>query len=80
MYATLVVSDVSYAGDPGTEPHPVVAAASGVTRRVPDQHDTMQVAVDAEPGDLVLIGPGVYPEEVKVDTPSLVLRGPTATR
>ena len=49
MYATLVVSDVAYAGDPGTEPQPVVAAASGVTRRVPEQHDTIQAAVDAEP-------------------------------
>jgi hypothetical protein len=41
--------NVAYTGDPGTEPQPVVAAASGVTRRVPEQHDTIQAAVDAEP-------------------------------
>ncbi|CAN5786967.1 hypothetical protein BH23ACT10_BH23ACT10_18580 [soil metagenome] len=76
MYATLVVGDVAYTGDPDTEPQPVVAEASGGTRRVPDDHRTIQAAVDAaEPGDLVLVGPGVYREQVKIDTPSLVLRG-----
>lgn len=70
MYATLVVGDVAYTGDPDTEPQPVVARASGTTRRVPDDHRTIQAAVDAaDPGDLVLIGPGVYREEVEVDTP-----------
>jgi plastocyanin len=76
MYATLVVGDVAYTADPQTTPQPAVAEASGTTRRVPDDHDSIQAAVDAAaPGDLVLIGPGVYREEVKVDTPSLVLRG-----
>jgi plastocyanin len=76
MYATLVVGDVAYTADPDTEPQPAVAQATGVTRRVPEDHSTIQAAVDAaDPGDLVLIGPGVYREEVKVDTPSLVLRG-----
>jgi plastocyanin len=76
MYATLVVGDVAYTADPDTEPQPAVAQATGVTRRVPEDHASIQAAVDAaEPGDLVLIGPGVYHEEVKVDTPSLVLRG-----
>lgn len=77
MNATLVVGDVEYepADDQG-EPLPVVAEASGGTRRVPDDHTTIQAAVDAAaPGDLVLIGPGVYAEEVKVTTPSLTLRG-----
>ncbi len=38
---------------------PPVERASGVTRRVPEDHDTIQAAVDAaRPGDLVLVGPG----------------------
>ena len=76
MYATLVVGDVAYTADPRAEPEPAVADASGTTRRVPQDHGSIQAAVDAaDPGDLVLIGPGVYREEVKVATPSLVLRG-----
>ncbi len=86
MAATLVVGDVAYTpggwgrvgGNPpeGERPQPVVAEASGTTRAVPDDHPTIQEAVDAAaPGDLVLIAPGVYREEVKVTTPSLVLRG-----
>ena len=50
--------------------------ASGVTRRVPEDHDTIQAAVDAAgPGDLVLVGPGTYREEVKVAVPSVTVRG-----
>jgi len=78
MVATLVVGDVPYdpgTAEQGTGPAPV-AEASGVTRRVPEDHRTIQAAVDAaKPGDLVLVGEGVYREEVKVRTPSLVLRG-----
>jgi plastocyanin len=55
---------------------PPVKEPTGVTRQVPEQHSSIQEAVDAaDPGDLILIGPGVYAEEVKVTTPSLVLRG-----
>jgi plastocyanin len=76
MFATLVVGDVEYTADPDNRPQPAVAEATGTIRRVPRDHASIQAAVDAaEPGDLVLIGPGVYREEVKVDTPSLVLRG-----
>jgi plastocyanin len=78
MAATMVVGDVSYY--PGQEvagPELVpVERASGVTRRVPEDHGTIQEAVEAaRPGDLVLIGPGVYREEVKVAVPSLTIRG-----
>ncbi len=45
--------------------------------RVPEQYDTIQGAVEtAEPRDLVLVGPGVYHEHVRVlDTPRLTIRG-----
>jgi plastocyanin len=78
MAATMVVGDVAfYPGQAGAGPAVApVRRASGVTRRVPEDHDTIQAAVDAaRPGDLVLVGPGVYREEVKIATPSLVLRG-----
>jgi plastocyanin len=78
MVATLVVGDVPFdpaTAAPGKGPA-ATARASGVTRRVPEDYRTIQAAVDAaRPGDLVLVGPGVYREEVKVRTPSLVLRG-----
>ena len=49
--------------------------ADGVNR-VPDEFDTIQAAVDAaQPGDLVLIGPGTYHEAVDVVTDELTIRG-----
>lgn len=46
------------------------------TVRVPEDHETIQAAVDAaKPGDLVLIGPGVYHEAVEVATEDLTIRG-----
>ncbi|HSJ44154.1 MAG TPA: plastocyanin/azurin family copper-binding protein [Euzebyales bacterium] len=81
MYATLVVGDVAYTGDPETEPQQVVGTASAVTRRVPEPHDTIQDADDAaDPGDLVLVGPGVYQEEVWSTRRRWCCAGPTATR
>jgi hypothetical protein len=46
-------------------------------RRVPEQYETIQAAVDAaQPKDLVLVGPGVYREAVTVfETPQLTIRG-----
>ncbi|WP_254829782.1 right-handed parallel beta-helix repeat-containing protein [Haloglomus salinum] len=46
-------------------------------RRVPEQYDTIQAAVnDAEERDLVLVGPGVYNEAVTIqDTNGLTIRG-----
>jgi plastocyanin len=48
----------------------------GQTRRVPSEYPTIQAAVNAAvPGDLVLIGAGVYREGVEVTTPYLTMRG-----
>ena len=77
MVGVVVVGDVSY-----TPPTPArgvrapVTAATGVTRHVPQEYPTIQNAVDAaDPGDLVLVAPGVYREEVFITTPSITLRG-----
>jgi plastocyanin len=78
MAATMVVGDVTYypgQEDAGPALRPV-RRASGRTIRVPEDRRSIQAAVGAaRPGDLVLVGPGVYREEVKVTTPSLVIRG-----
>src|ERR687893_1421228 len=48
----------------------------GATLRVPEDHDTIQAAVDAAaPGDLILVGPGTYEEAVTVETDELTIRG-----
>lgn len=75
MAGVVVVGDAAYTPSPkGVVP--AVASASGMTRHVPGGYPTIQAAVDAaEPGDLILVGPGVYTEEVTVVTPSLVIRG-----
>jgi hypothetical protein len=52
------------------------STATPATIRVPDDHPTIQEAVDAaEPGDLVLISAGVYNEAVDVTTDELTIRG-----
>ena len=44
--------------------------------RVPEDHATIQDAVDAaQPGDLILIAPGTYHEAVVVETDDIVIRG-----
>lgn len=44
--------------------------------RVPADHATIQAAVDAAaPGDLVLVAPGVYTENVLVETTDVTIRG-----
>jgi plastocyanin len=75
MAGVIVVGDVAYSPSPRGIIQPV-ATATGVTRHVPKDYPTIQAAVDAaNPGDLVLVEPGVYREEVTVTTPSLVIRG-----
>lgn len=75
MAGVIVVGDVAYSPSPKGA-IPPVAVASGVTRHVPKEYPTIQAAVDAAtPGDLVLVAPGIYKEEVTVTTPSLVIRG-----
>jgi plastocyanin len=76
MVGTLIVGGAadtaSVVGGAGSAP----ADWSGETRQVPADYPTIQSAVDAaDPGDLVLIEPGVYRESVSVTTPGLVIRG-----
>ena len=53
-----------------------MASESSDTLRVPDDYATIQAAVSAAaPGDLVLVGPGVYEEAVDVETEDLTIRG-----
>jgi hypothetical protein len=55
---------------------PEAVPASGVVLNVPEDYPTIQEAVDAaKSGDLVLIAPGVYREEVEVTTDNIVIRG-----
>lgn len=57
---------------------PLPPAPAGPARvlRVPESYPTIQAAVDAaRPGDLVLVAPGVYREEVTVTTPFITIRG-----
>lgn len=59
-----------------TEAPATTEAASDGVRRVPGDYPTIQEAVDAaDPGDLVLIEPGVYNEAVDVSTDELTIRG-----
>ncbi len=75
MTGVVVVGNAAYSPSPrGTVA--AVADASGAVRRVPSHYPTIQSAVDAaNPGDLVLVDPGLYREEVTVTTPSLTIRG-----
>jgi hypothetical protein len=62
--------------DTGDEGGGQQSGGDDATLNVPDDYDTIQAAVDAaEPGDLVLIEPGVYEESVSVTTPELTIRG-----
>ena len=89
MAAVLVVGDVEYSAAGEDAPVEPVTEWTGTTRRVPEDHPTIQNAVDAAaPGDLVLVGPApqddahlaedgehVWFEQVDVSTPYLTIRG-----
>src|SRR3546814_3193924 len=63
-------------GDVSAEDTTTTGSSSGATVRVPEDHDTIQEAVDAaNPGDLVLIAPGTYEEAVDVTVENLTIRG-----
>jgi plastocyanin len=70
----VVVGDLSDAVAAG--PDADGAGADASTLRVPDDHETIQAAVDAAaPGSMILVEPGVYEEAVTVETDDLVIRG-----
>ena len=78
-HTAILVSALAVAGlagcgggdDAGEQP-----VGSPATIRVPQDAQTIAAAVArAKPGDLVLVGPGVYHETVEVKTPRVTLRG-----
>ena len=69
-------SDSSSSSSDTTTPSGAGTEFSGTTINVPDDFPTIQEAVNsASPGDLILVGPGVYKEAVDVETPGLTIRG-----
>jgi len=67
MRGTVVVGEADAPDPPPPPPAELDIVASGETIEVPADHETIQGAVDAAGvGDLVLISPGVYEEEVQV--------------
>lgn len=86
MAAVLVVGDARFSAAQEDDAQGVVSEPSGRTLVVDTartergprgpRFTSIQRAVDAaHPGDLVLVAPGVYEEEVTVDVPSLTVRG-----
>jgi hypothetical protein len=68
--------DDAQAGGDGCDAGDELETSSDEVRFVPDEYDTIQAAEEAaEPGDLVLVCPGVYQEAVTVTTDDIVIRG-----
>jgi hypothetical protein len=68
----LLIAAVSACGSSG----PSLTSGSGKVLRVPADYKTIQKAVTAsKPGDLVLVSPGIYKEQVNVETNDLTIRG-----
>ena len=76
MVGSVVVGDINYEDYTNFSKKDVVSRFTGNVRHVPDKYETIQDAVNASnPGDLVLIKPGIYYEEVVVNVPSITIRG-----
>ena len=76
MVGSVVVGDINYEDYTNFSKQDVVEEYTGNIRNVPDDYETIQDAVNAsDPGDLVLIKPGIYYEEVVVNVPSITIRG-----
>jgi plastocyanin len=76
MAGYVIVGDVQEYERPTPTEDDVVEVWSGDTRNVPADYATIQQAVDASnPGDLILVAPGVYNEAVIARVPSLTIRG-----
>ncbi|MCB0956503.1 MAG: right-handed parallel beta-helix repeat-containing protein, partial [Ilumatobacter sp.] len=71
---TVTATDAPPATD--SMPAPETTAGDDGVLNVPEDFATIQAAVDAaQPGDLILIGPGTYHEAVNVVTDQLTIRG-----
>jgi hypothetical protein len=76
LVLTLLLAVALLAASCGDDDTTTTAEPTHTVRNVPDDYPTIQEAVDAaDPGDLVLIGPGTYAEGVVVQTEDLVIRG-----
>ena len=78
QYGTITVRGAAAGGGAVTTTTPTGSTPSGKPRtiKVPADSATIQGAVDqANPGDLVLVSPGVYKEAVTVTRPNIVIRG-----
>ncbi|MGI9666371.1 MAG: plastocyanin/azurin family copper-binding protein [Acidimicrobiia bacterium] len=76
MAGYVIVGDVPEYERPEAANEPPAEEWTGNTITVPDDHATIQAAVDvAAAGDMVYVRNGVYTETVTVRTPSLIIRG-----
>lgn len=76
LSAILVVAVLVLAGCTGTAGTSPNVRENARVVMVPGDADTVQAGIDQlQPGDMLLIGAGVYPESVVVSTPDVTIRG-----
>ena len=76
MVGSVVVGDIDYENYSNFQKADAVKSYSGEIRLVPREYETIQDAVNSSsPGDMILVSPGIYFEEVIVNVPSLTIRG-----